>query len=144
MGVLVGYGAWHDSVGRSLELASVDGRFQIRGERKPWPGVVIVGIDATATHGVRELPVRPPPRRESDHRLLRDGARTVAFDLIFDHPSNDPGADLALLDAAKRAGHRLVLAANATNSTGGTFVLGGRTGGLPRRQRELRRRTPMA
>ena len=129
LGVLVGYGAWHDSVGQSLELASVDGRFQIRGERAPWPGVVIAGIDATALGVYGNFPFDRHIDAKIIDRLVRDGARTVAFDLIFDHKTTF-GADLALLDAARRAGHRLVLAAAATSNTGATFVLGGRQGGF--------------
>ena len=128
-GVLVGYGAWHDSVGESLELASVDGRFQIRGDRAPWPGVVIAGIDATAIGVYGNFPFDRHIDARIIDRLVRDGARTIAFDLIFDHQTT-PGADLALYDAAKRAGHRLVLAANATSDTGATDVLGGSPGGF--------------
>ena len=129
LGVLAGYAAWHDSVGQSLELASVDGRFQIRGERKPWPGVVIAGIDATAIGVYGTFPFNRHIDAEIIDQLVRDGARTVAFDLIFDHATT-PGADLALFDAAKRAGHRLVLAAAATSNTGATDVLGGLPGGF--------------
>ena len=129
LGMLVGYGAWHDRVGQSLELASVDGRFQIRGERKPWPGVVIVGIDATALMAYGSFPFDRHLDAKLIDRLVRDGARTIAFELIFDHQTT-PGADLALYDAARRAGRRLVLAGNATNSRGATFVLGGHAGGF--------------
>ena len=58
-------------------------------------------------------------------RLRRDGVRTIAFDLVFDHRSSDAAGDLALLAAADRAREKLVLAANATNSRGQTNVLGG-------------------
>ena len=31
--------------GRNLELQTIDARFGVRGTQKPWPGVVVVGID---------------------------------------------------------------------------------------------------
>ena len=57
-------------------------------------------------------------------RLRKDGARVIAYDLVFDSAS-DPQDDLALFQASQRAGRRLVLAADATNAAGQTFVLGG-------------------
>ena len=129
LGALVGYGAWHDSVGRSLELSSVDGRFQIRGERAPWPGVVVVGIDANALMAYGSFPFDRRLDAALIDRLVRDGAKTVAFDLLFDHKTSER-SDVALYDAAVRAGRRLVLAGIATNSQGATFVLGGHGGGF--------------
>ncbi len=86
---------------------------------------MIVGIDPTT---IADLGQSPLPRRydaEMIERLLRDGARVIAYDLIFDGPSASPAQDLALLRAAERARGRLVLAGDAIDSAGHTNVLGG-------------------
>ena len=57
-------------------------------------------------------------------RLRRDGALTVAFDLVFDH-GTDNYDDLQLYEAAARDHGHLVLAGTATNLAGATSVLGG-------------------
>jgi serine/threonine-protein kinase len=128
LGLLAGYWAWHDPVGHDLELSSIDARFQIRGHARPWPGVVIVGIDAQALAAYGSFPFDRRLDARVIDALLRDGARTVAFDLIFDHASTNPASDVALYRAAVRAGRRLVLAANAVGRHGETNVLGGRAG----------------
>jgi CHASE2 domain-containing sensor protein len=124
--LLVGYGAWHTSFGNNLELGTIDTRFQLRGTEKAWPGVVIVGIDdATLESG--EFGSFPFARRwdaKMIDRLRLDGARTVAFDLVFDHKT-DNADDLDLYNAAARDHGHLVLAGTATNAAGATFVLGG-------------------
>jgi CHASE2 domain-containing sensor protein len=128
LGILAGYGIWHADFGRNLELQTIDARFGVRGTEKPWPGVVIVGIDAqtleTSKYG--QFPLRRIYDARMIDRLRRDGARTIAFDLVFDQ-AQDPADDLALYDAARRAHGHLVLAAYATakDSSGANNVLGG-------------------
>lgn len=69
---------------RGPELATVDARFDVRGERAPHPDVVVVGLDATS---LTTLDVRPPiPRRLHAaviDELRRKGARTIAYDFEF-------------------------------------------------------------
>ena len=128
LGLLVGFATWHTSVGRNLELQTIDARFGVRGTQKAWPGVVIVGIDVKTLE--TSLYGRFPFARVWDARMIdrlrEDGAKTIAYDLVFDSAS-DPKDDLALYDAAARAHGHLVLAAtaSATNGSGATFVLGG-------------------
>ncbi len=121
-----GYATWHTTLGHNLELQTIDARFALRGGEKPSPRVVIVGIDdrtlETGLYGSFPFARRYDARMID--RLRRDGARTVAFDLVFDH-GTDNFDDLALYDAAWRDHGRLVLAGTATNSRGETFVLGG-------------------
>jgi CHASE2 domain-containing sensor protein len=122
----VGYAIWHTNTGRNLELKSVDTRFVARGGDRAWPGVVVVGIDdptvETGAFG------RAPFARRWDAKMIdtlrRDGARAIAFDLVFD-TRTDNADDLALYQAAARTRGRLVLAGGATNDRGQTFVLGG-------------------
>jgi CHASE2 domain-containing sensor protein len=125
LGILAGYGIWHADFGRNLELGTIDARFGVRGTEKPWPGVVIVGIDAQTLLDYGQFPLRRSIDARMIDRLRADGVRTVAFDLVFDHASPYPNDDLALYDAAKRAHGHIVLAASATDASGGTSVLGG-------------------
>jgi CHASE2 domain-containing sensor protein len=127
LGVAAGYAVWHTA--GSLELQTIDARFQIRGQHAPWPGVAIVGIDATALETYGNFPFDRRLDAQLIDALVRDGARAIAFDLIFDHKTT-PASDLALYQAAVRAGHRLVLAANASNGHGQTNVLGGHIDGF--------------
>jgi CHASE2 domain-containing sensor protein len=123
-----GYGTWHTGFGNRLELQTIDARFSIRGSRRAWPGVVIVGIDVKTLESSQYG--RFPFARRWDakmiDRLREDGARTIAYDLVFDSAS-DPTDDLDLYEAAARARGRLVLAsiASSINGNGTTNVLGG-------------------
>jgi CHASE2 domain-containing sensor protein len=124
LGIAAAYAIWHTNTGRNLELKSIDSRFQIRGTQRPWPGIAVVGIDADTTDSLGRFPFPRTLDAEIIRRLLRDGVRTIAFDLVFASPTS-PSQDLALFDAAKHARGHLVLAADATNGHGATFVLGG-------------------
>ncbi|HUB75811.1 MAG TPA: CHASE2 domain-containing protein, partial [Solirubrobacteraceae bacterium] len=128
--ILAGYGTWHSSFGQHLEDNSIDARFSVRGTQRPSSRVVVVGIDARTVEATQW-----PLDRRYDARMIdllrRDGARVIAYDLVFDHAGPYPRQDLELFAAARRAGHRLVLAGGATNAAGQTFVLGG-----PAHQRE--------
>jgi CHASE2 domain-containing sensor protein len=128
LALLAGYGTWHSSFGNNLELQTIDARFNIRGVQKPWPGVVVVGIDVKTLESSQFglFPFRRLYDAEMIDQLRRDGAKTIAYDLVFDTAS-DPKDDLDLYDAAARAHGHLVLAAIATakNGNGSTYVLGG-------------------
>jgi len=123
-----GYGTWHTAFGNRLELQTIDARFAVRGSTRAWPGVVIVGIDVKTLESSQYG--RFPFARRWDAKMLdrlrEDGARTIAYDLVFDSAS-DPTDDLDLYDAAARARGRLVLASTAAsvNGNGTTNVLGG-------------------
>ncbi|HLW95137.1 MAG TPA: CHASE2 domain-containing protein [Solirubrobacteraceae bacterium] len=126
--LLAGYGTWHSSFGNGFELQTIDARFGVRGAQPPYPGVVVVGIDvATLESGRFGL---FPFKRRWDARMIdalrRDGARTIAYDLVFD-TGTAPFDDLALYDAVGRDHGHVVLAADATarGGSGATYVLGG-------------------
>ena len=110
--------------GQRLELPTVDARFAVRGTQPAWPGVVVVGIDTPSLDALGRFPFPRRVEAQMIDRLREDGARVIAYDLVFDSAS-DPRDDLALFRAAERARERLVLAADATNAAGQTFVLGG-------------------
>ena len=126
--LLAGYGTWHSAFGRRLELGTVGARFSLRGNEQPRGDVAVVGIDAQTILRLGEPPL---PRRDDAAMidLLRsDGAKVIAYDLIFGGPSASPAQDRDLLRAALAAHGHLVLAADASNGAHQTPVLGGRPG----------------
>jgi len=114
------------------ELATVDGRFELRGERPPPGDVVVVGIDDVTFD---ELRMRFPFDRRVFARALRriaaDGPRVIVYDVQFTEASGDRprdiAADNALILAARRAGN-VVFSSTETDGRGGTNVFGGREG----------------
>jgi CHASE2 domain-containing sensor protein len=127
--LLAGYGTWHTSFGNNLELGTIDARISLRGTQRPYPGVVIVAIDVKTLESSRfgSFPFARIYDAEMIDRLRKDGARTIAYDLIFDSASDNPQYDLDLYDAAARAHGHIVLAAQASDihGNGTTNVLGG-------------------
>ena len=120
----VAIAAWQLGALASLERATIDARFQVRGTQRPPASVVIVALDEET---IARLPVRPPYPRSYYARLIdvlhRDGARLIAFDIAFDRPTT-PGQDSRLAQAAASAGP--VLFGTAEIGSGGqTLVLGG-------------------
>jgi adenylate cyclase len=114
-------GFFHDT-----ELASVDTRFEIRGDQKARDDVVLVLIDDTTAH---ELPVRFPFPRSLHGRVIdavsRDGAKTIAYDVEFLQPTT-LSEDNALIDAVANAGpNKVVLADSQPDDEGSSGVFGG-------------------
>lgn len=107
-----------------LERSTLDARFALRGERAPHD-VMTVAIDA---HTRDELKKTRYPFPRSFHArvidaLRRDGAKVIAYDIVFTEPT-DAHEDSALLEATHRA-QRVVLAAAHVNDTGEPNVFGG-------------------
>jgi adenylate cyclase len=92
-----------------LELSSVDERFAIRGTQTEPKDVVVVGLDDADLRRVHSQVLPRSLHARVIDNLLRAGARVVAYDIEFSDPST-PHEDGALLNTAKRAGPRLVLA----------------------------------
>ena len=92
-----------------LELSSVDERFALRGTQPAPEDVVVVGLDDADLRRVHSQVLPRSLHARVIDNLLRAGARVVAYDIEFSDPST-PHEDAALLNAAKRAGPRLVLA----------------------------------
>jgi adenylate cyclase len=116
-----------------LESLSVNSRFSIRGtDRSLVKDFVIVQIDQYTFNQFGNKRPRVPsnwpfPRRyhaQVIDNLVRAGAKVIAYDVAFDHPT-DPADDDALIKAVGRA-HDMVLATTAALlSNGNTDVLGG-------------------
>jgi len=127
--LLAGYGTWHTSLGNNLELQTIDARIGLRGTQTPYPGVVIVAIDVKTLETSRfgSFPFARRWDAQMIDTLRRDGAKTIAYDLIFDSASDNAQYDLDLFNAAARAHGQLVLPAQASdvNGNGTTNVLGG-------------------
>ena len=119
---IIGYAA---RVTNSLELSSIDARFQIRGTQPRPKDLVVVQVDDVT---INQLQLRWPfPRRlhgQLIDRLRHDGARTIAFDVEFSSPT-DRRDDNALIRAVGRDHGHVVLAATQVNRRGETNVFGG-------------------
>jgi adenylate cyclase len=115
---------------RRSELQTIDARFTIRGRQHAPRNVVLVQIDdATFAELTRlKLPSEFPfPRRYEASvidNLRRAGARAIALDIEFAHPT-DERDDEALFEALQRARGKTVLAATEIGRGGKTEVLGG-------------------
>jgi adenylate cyclase len=114
-------GLMHDT-----ELASVDTRFEIRGDEEPRDDIVLVLIDDTTSH---ELPVRFPFPRSLHARVIdavnAEDPKAIAYDVEFLQPTK-PNQDIALVDAVANAGpNKVVLADSQPNEEGESGVFGG-------------------
>ena len=122
---------------RGTELQTINARFSIRGAQPPPSDIVLVEIDNATFQTLTRLRLHsefPFPRRYDARvvdRLRRAGARTIALDLEFSHPT-DERDDLALFEALRRARGKTVLAATEVGQGGNTEVMGG-----PERLREI-------
>jgi adenylate cyclase len=118
---VVGYVA---RVTNSLELSSIDTRFEIRGTQPQPNDLVVVQVDQKT---LNQLQMRWPfPRRFHARiidRLRRDGAKVVAYDVRFDTPT-DVRDDNAVIRAVGRDRGHVVLAALAVNRNGHSNVFG--------------------
>lgn len=85
--------------------------FQLRGDRPPPHNVVVVSIDQHSSHRLN-LPNKPRKWPRALHgelvdKLTRDGAKAIAFDIIFDEVRD--AADNAQFAAAMRRTDNVVL-----------------------------------
>lgn len=118
---------WAFGALRSYEQSSVDTRFALRGETATNGSkqMLIVGISNDTFSELQEQwPFPRDMHAALIDRLADAGARTIAMDIQFTEPSDDPDADSALIEAVGRAGN-VVLATEATDSDGSTNVFGG-------------------
>jgi adenylate cyclase len=122
----------------TLELDTVDFRFEVRGEQDAPDDLVVVGVDAeTLTRLNQQWPFPRDFHARLIDRLDADGAKVIAFDIAFSQPSNEPrefcgfaGIGLApddceLLKASERAGNIVYSAVDVGNKLSIPFL--GRT-----------------
>jgi adenylate cyclase len=120
----LGLVAYADDWFERTELDTVDLRFSIRGDEKPPPDIIVVGVDDDTFSELREQ--WPFPRSlhgKVIDRLHGDGAKVIAYDVQFTEPTEEK-EDLALFDAAANAGN-VVFATTEVEEDGSTAVLGG-------------------
>jgi adenylate cyclase len=84
-----------------LELSTVDARLSVRGEHRPDPRVVLIGIDAK-TYSAYGRPLPRSVHARLIDRLHRYRARVIAYDVRFQN-RKDPRQDRALIAAVSRA-----------------------------------------
>jgi adenylate cyclase len=134
--------AYETDLLRSLELSTVNTRFQIRGRQHPPSDVVLVEIDARTFD---ELDLQWPfPRRvhaQVIDNIAREHPKVIAYDVQFTEASGCPPAasgaqpppgqcaqarqdETALLSALDNAGGRTVMATTETDAHGDTRFLG--------------------
>jgi adenylate cyclase len=115
-GIVVGVALARSGVGERLEWQVYDAysRAVVAGN-PPAPGVVVVALDELSFAEVG----LPWPWPRALHaalvdRLAGDGARTIAFDIVFDVPSASAEDDAVFADAVRRAGNVVLAADRAT------------------------------
>ncbi len=126
----VGVIAYATRVLGRTELQTIDARFSIRGRRPPPRNIVLVQIDNTTFQELTNAGLQsewPFPRRYDAaviDRLRRAGAKAIAIDIEFAHPT-DTTDDNDLIEAIGRAHGKTVLAATDVGPHGSNGVLGG-------------------
>ena len=116
---------WATGVLDGLEKATVDTRFEVRGEREPSGEVVVVGVDDETLN--RENLRWPFPRARQARfvdALRKYLPRLIVYDIQLTEASKSPAGDLALYDAVSRA-RPVLLATTETDPSGKTDVFGG-------------------
>jgi adenylate cyclase len=113
-----------------VEYASVNQRFEIRGQQKPPPKVVVVAIDDKT---LDDLNVRWPFRRRYHaqvvRNLTRSGAKVIAYDVQFTEPDNDhPQDDDALIEAVRKQPLTVMATTEVDDKSGKTRIFGGALG----------------
>ena len=124
--VSVGLGvtAYATDLLRTLDLSTVDARFEIRGEQERPDDIVVVRVDDVTFNELDQQ--WPFPRHfhaELIDRLREGGARVIAYDVQFSEPT-EPREDNALIRAVRRA-DGVVLSTTEVNDRGEGNVFGG-------------------
>ena len=121
----IGVAAWATHLLRRSELQTIDARFAIRGTQAPSPDVVFVKIDSPTFQALHHnFPFPRSWEAQAIDNLRRAGARTIAVDIEFAHPTVE-SQDIALYEAVRRAHGKTVLAATEVGPHGENEILGG-------------------
>jgi adenylate cyclase len=116
---------------RRTELQTIDARFSIRGKQTPPSDVVLVAIDPKTLAELRNRQMSsefPFPRRYDAKvidNLRKAGAKVIAVDLDFSHPSGSEEESVALLEAVGRTHGKAMLDTVEVEKGGRTEILGG-------------------
>jgi adenylate cyclase len=117
--------AYETDAFRSLDLHSIDSRFDIRGESPKPATVAVVAIDTTTFNDIPDQQW-PYPRSwhgEAIRILKKAGAKVIAYDVQFTEPTT-PKEDNALIVAARKAGN-VVFGTSEIAPGGKTRIFGG-------------------
>lgn len=108
----------------SLDLSTVDRRFELRGPQPTPSDLVVVAVDDVTFDDLRvQWPFPRSLHGRVIDRLHTAGARVIAYDVQFTEET-EPSEDDALIDAVARAGN-VVLATTEVDERGGSNVFGG-------------------
>ncbi len=131
LAALIGVGAYATHLLRRSELQTIDARFSVRGTQKPPSDIELVAIDPTTLAELRNRQMVsefPFPRRYDAKvidNLREAGAKVIAVDLEFSHPSGSEEESEALLEAVARTQGKAVLDTVEVEPGGRTEILGG-------------------
>ncbi|HTT79313.1 MAG TPA: adenylate/guanylate cyclase domain-containing protein [Stellaceae bacterium] len=130
--VLTRFADW--GVLRRLETASLDLRFRVRGAKTPEPQTVVVLVDDKSLAELGRWPLSRRLYAAAVRRLDRDGARIIAFDLLFPEPEIKVPPDLrraarTALATSRDPDLRRALAAFAGDDPDAVFAAALRTAG---------------
>jgi len=79
---------------RGVETASLDLRFRLRGVKEPGAETVLVLVDDASLAALGRWPFSRRIFAEAVDRLHQDGAKVIAFDILFSEPENSVPAKL--------------------------------------------------
>jgi adenylate cyclase len=115
---------------RGVEHATVDARYDMRGDNAARDDVVVVGIDDRTL--AEDVNVGFPLNRHRHARVIEQlseaGAAVIAFDIQFTQQSRFPSADNDLIETVRASTSPVVLATTAVDPGGKTQILGGAEG----------------
>lgn len=113
---------------KRTDLATVDMRFDVRGERDAPDDLVFVKIDdETFSDLDTTFPFPRGLHAAVIDRLAEAGARVIAYDVQFTEPSDDARQDNRLIEAVRAAGN-VVLPTTEVDERGRTRIFGGGEG----------------
>ena len=114
---------------RGLETASLDLRFRIRGVESPGSAIALVMVDDRSVDTLGDWPLSHRLFAKALDILNRDGAKVIAFDILFGQPERAMSAQLraavreaaALLSEPRDVALRSTLNAAADDDPDGAF-----------------------
>ena len=124
LAVSLGVLGYATSLLRTLDLSTVDTRFEVRGKQPRPEEVAVVKIDDTTFNQLQlQWPFPRHVHGRLIERLTEAGAKVIAYDVQFTEPTV-PREDNALVRAVERAGG-VVLSTTEVNKRGESNVFGG-------------------